>query len=308
MIKIEKFNKDIIWFTNLIDECFSIKVKNKQGLVKWKFFNNINNSKNKIICWYDGNKIISQYSNIYFNFIKNKKTIDWYLCQDMCVSKKYRGQWLISEMFKKLYSEIEEKTLTIWFSNSSWVKVDKNSNWYWYNIIDNLVNYYFSSVIFKKWYSFEKIENSANLENIDFSKFNFFEDKLQINKTKEFIKWRYFNDSDYNFYVFKFNDEIIGYWVFKHTKTISTLFDFNCIKNIDEKKLVNTFKNISFKNYNLIFRIIILENNFWKKLFVWFFKISKNTQIYFTIKKHNNFDKLNVLDREEWKIMWGDVL
>ena len=45
-------------FMGLIDECFSIKNKNKHKLIQWKFFDNPNSDENKIICTYNENNEI----------------------------------------------------------------------------------------------------------------------------------------------------------------------------------------------------------------------------------------------------------
>ncbi|MDQ7009603.1 MAG: GNAT family N-acetyltransferase [Candidatus Gracilibacteria bacterium] len=289
-MKIKKYDKKYIdSFVKLIDESFNIKNKNKKELVEWKFHTEKFFHKNRIICAYKNDKIVGQYSNITYEFIKKNFIIKGYICQDMCILKDYRGQGLISKMSKKLYSNIEEKTFTIGFSNKHGVKVDKNSKGYGYNIIDNLVSFYFPTLLNSDGYNFEEINNSSQIEKIDFNNFNFFDDLLKINKTEEFIKWRYFDNpnSNYNFYIIKFNNQIIGYYIFRIQNKIAILFDFDCKKGINKKKFISTFKNISIKKKCLIFKIILLENIFWNNLFKGFFKLKKNEEIYFTLKNHN---------------------
>ena len=142
-IKIWNYNNDLKSFTDVIDLNFWIKSIDKTNLIKWKFFKNCNSKKNITICSYLDKKIIWQYSNISHIFSFKNKDIMWYLCQDMCVNKDYRWKWLLVKMSKKLYSEINDNSFTVGFSNDLGVKVDKGSKSYWYNIVDNLKSYYY---------------------------------------------------------------------------------------------------------------------------------------------------------------------
>jgi hypothetical protein len=89
-MEIKYYNeKYLLSFVSLIDDSFWIKNNDKIWLIKWKFFSNPNNDKNKIICSYFEDKVIWQYSNISTNFIYQKENINWYTCQDMCVLKDF---------------------------------------------------------------------------------------------------------------------------------------------------------------------------------------------------------------------------
>ncbi len=310
-MEIKKFNsKYMESFVVLIDKCFNIKNPDKIWLVRWKFLSNINAIENKIICIYDNDKIVAQYSNIALQILFKNRLFNSYLCQDMCVLEWYRWKWLISKMSKKLYPTITSKTFTIWFSNKNWVKVDKNSKWYWYNIINNLVSYQFP-ILFKQknTYEFEKY-NEDKIDKIDFSRFNLFNNYLKIGLDKKYIIWRYFDkpNMDYEFYVIKINEEIKWYVVFKINKWICTIFDFNSNISLQKNILINTFKNISLKNKCNILKIQLLENDFWDNFFWKNIKIKKKENIYFTLKNHNEFDEVDNLNKNNWIIITWWVL
>jgi len=305
----EKFLNSFIY---LIDNSFWIKNNNKIWLIKWKFFSNPNNNKNKIICSYFNNKIVWQYSNIATSFTYKKENINWYTCQDMCVLKEFRWKWLISKMSKYLYSNIKEDSFSIWFSNKFWVKVDQNSKWYWYTVIDKLISYILPTFLsFNKNYNFKKIKNLDELKNINFSNFDIFDNYIKINSSFDYIKWRYFNkpNSNYNFFlIYDEKENILWYIILTFKKWFWNIYDFNSIKTINNKKMIYTFKKISIANNVFFLRIQVLKNNFWKFFFKWFLKINKNEDIYFTIKKHNEFQKVNIIDKENWIIKTWNIL
>lgn len=299
-------------FVALINNCFNIKNKDKDSLIKWKFFNNPKSFENKIICTYDNDEILAQYSNIFREFCYKNNLFNWYLCQDMCVFYKYRWKWLISKMSKDLYSNIKNKTLSIWFSNEKWVKVDKNSKWYWYNVIDNLSSYtLINFLLFDKSYNFKKINNIWELEFIKFNNFDILNDFIKINLNYEYIKRRYFDkpNNEYSFFlIYDEKNNIIWYVVFRFKKYFWIVYDFDFVKNTDYKKIIYTFKKICIKNKVLLLKVQFLENKFWNILFKWFIKIYKKENIYFTVKNHNFFDKVNIFDREKWLIKTWDIL
>ncbi len=312
MINIDKYNKKYSGsFVKLIDENFNIKNPDKKGLIDWKFFSNIDYEKNKTFCCYDDNKIIWQYSNISLKFIKNRKVFSWYICQDMCVSEKYRWKKLISKMSKELYSEIDEKTFTIWFSNINWVKVDKNSKGYWYNVVDRLSNVIFP-IFFKSknHYNYKKIKNFTEIENINFSDFDLLDNQMTINKTNKYIKWRYFDKPNgwYNFFLLEELNKTVWYVIFKKSKNTWTIFDLNCKSCISNKKVISTIKNILKEERVHFLKMNILFNDFWKNFYKWFFNIKFKWNLYFTVKNHNSFDEVDILNKKNWWIIWWDVL
>jgi hypothetical protein len=311
-MKINNFNlKYLDSFTNLIDKCFWISNKDKTWLIKWKFFSNINFKENKIICTYENNEIVAQYSNIAKEFLYRNKIFNWYLCQDMCVLKWFRWKGLISKMSKQLYSSIEEKTFTIWFSNKNWVKIDKNSKWYWYKVIENISSFFLLSFLkSNNSYSYEFVNNVSKLSKINFEKFNLFQDYLKINSSFEYIKWRYFDkpNSNYKFYLLKNGEKNIWYVIFRFYKWFWIIYDFNVKNNVELKILVNTFKNISNENKKYILKIQLLDNLFWQIIFSVFFKIILKDKIYLTIKNHNWFNYIDNLDKNNWVIMTWDIM
>ena len=217
-------------------------------------------------------------------------------------------------MSKKLYWDIKEDTFTVWFSNKNWVKVDKNSKWYGYVVIDRLKKLYFLAFYKKKlFYNFYEINDFYEIDKLNFNEFNFFSDKFTFNKTKEYIIWRYFKkpNRDYKIYLLKDNNLIIWYVVVKINGKDLVIFDFNLKKydNFERKKIINTFNNICLSNNRYIFTLHVLYNLFWKNLFKGFFKIKINGDNYFTLKNHNNFlNRESNLNKNNWIIISGDIL
>lgn len=312
-MEIKEYNSNFFnSFVSLIDKSFWIKNKDKIWLIKWKFFDNPNNDKNKIVCSYFDDKIVGQYSNISKSFWYKDEIINGYLCQDMCILKDFRWKWLISKMSKYLYSNISESTFSIWFSNKQWVKVDRNSKQYWYKVIDNFKTYILATFLNNKnTYIFKKIISLDDLKNIDFDKFDLFSEYIKNKNDYNYIKWRYFDkpNNDYNFFLI-YNDlwKIVWYVIFRFKKWFWIIYDFNTIKKIDNKIFIWTLKQIWYLNKCYFIRIQLILNGFWTNFFKDFLKFKLNENIYFTAKNHNWFNKINILDKENWIIVTWDIL
>ncbi len=313
-MQLEYYKKQYLWsFIQLIDECFWLEAKNQQAYIVWKFFTDIssgNSTKNRTVIALSGDNIVGQYTNKAYSFSLWNETVAWYLCQDMCVAKTHRRQGLITKMSKKLYSDISEKTLSIWFSNAQWVKIDTKSKNYWYNVIGNLCSVILPALYFWKTFDTELITDKKILETIDFSVFNRTDDYYQINKTKEYLIWRYFlkPEGKYVFYLFKKSEKIIWYTVYKIIKNKLYVCDSAFVKNINSEYIVNTHKKIALKQscYSLTF--ITIYNDYWRDFLKNRFKIIKNQDLYFTLKQHNQYKKTWLLNKEKWIIQWGDIL
>lgn len=311
-MEIKKYNSNFFQsFVDLIDHCFSIQNTDKSKLILWKFFLNPNHFENIIICAYDKNIIVWQYSNIATHFLYKQQSLLWYVCQDMCVLTDFRGQWIVSKMSRFLYSNSNQTTFSVWFSNSQWVKIDIYSQWYGYKILKQFYSYTFLNFWYQKdCYEYKKIIHKNELQNINFQKMNYFDEFIKIHGDREYIQWRYFEkpNSQYHFFSLYDNNTMIGYVICTFKKWYCNIYDINFIKNIDTKKMISTWKNIWFHHNTFFLRILVVKNNFWKKFFDWFFKIQKKQNIYFTLKKHNNFEKIDIFDIEKWMIKTWDIL
>lgn len=299
-------------FVDLVDSCFWIQNIDKAWLIQWKFFQTPNKNNNKTICSYSNNQIVWQYSNIAIEFLYQKKSIDGYLCQDMCILPAFRWQWLISQMSTILYKTITKPSFSIWFSNEYWVKVDKNSKWYWYNVIDNLTSYTLPTIfIAQKTYHFRQIYQISELQNINFTQFDAFSNYIQTNNTFEYMKWRYFDkpNGNYNFFwIYNNKNKIIWYVVLKFKKWVATIHDMNYTTTTNQVKLIYTLKKIWLYNKMALMTIQVLNNAFWEKFFSSFLNKKRQSKIYFTLKNHNNFEEFDILNKEKRIIQTWDIL
>lgn len=312
MVHIDTYSSNFFdSFVQLIDESFGIRNSDKSGLVKWKFFSPIYEHKSHIVCSYDNGNIVGQYSNIALELKIHDTKINGYLCQDMCVSPSYRGQKLISKMSSFLYSNIWEKTVSIGFSNKQWVQVDKNSKWYGYHVIHNFMSCYlpvfFSSKID---FQYKLIENSLDLAQIRLDKFSLFQNYITIHKNSHYLKYRYFDkpNADYKMYVITKNNTDVGYVILRYKKWVVTIFDFNFLWDISNTHIIKILKNLTLQNNSHILKIQFLPNDFWEKFFCRYMKLQKKENIYFTVKNHNWFDKIDTKNQNNWGVITGDIL
>src|SRR5260221_9654961 len=149
----EKYSQKYFkFFTSLLTKSFNIKNADKEGLIKWKFFDSIHEGKTITYIALDGkNNVVGQYTNLPFKIARKNRIYKTMDCVDMTTDINHRGMGIISKLSKLVYKEINEKKydFSIGFSNDEGVKVDKNSSNYGYKIVGRFARYY-KFIVYRK--------------------------------------------------------------------------------------------------------------------------------------------------------------
>lgn len=300
--------------TALLDKSFSIENSDKEGLVKWKYFDKF--LKGKTITYLaldENNNVISHYTNIPFTISYSGKSFKSMICTDMCTDKKNRGKGLISQLSAKVYEEVKNKgyDFSLGFSNDAGVKVDKYASSYGYVIPGKFVRY-FKFVVYRKNIQYQLIKtNNFNKELSDYTS-----NYLKVKKDYDYLYWRYVKkpNSEYDIYNIVNNNKIIGYVVLRFLRQKCYIYDIVTVGD-DKKHMITVLRSIENKALDHGVRIIIynvLDNNYWKSLFnkyKYFKRVNNNINYYLTVKIHNkNLPCDLILNKENWLLMNGDIL
>src|SRR5258706_7065221 len=300
--------------TTLLDKSFSIENKDKEELVKWKYFDEyLDNKTITYIALDDKNEVISHYTNIPINVVCLGTMYKAMICTDMCTDISHRGKGLISKLSSEVYKEVKDSKydFSLGFSNDAGIKIDKNSISYGYEVVGKFVRY-LKLVASRKKAAYSLIRVSSLEDNFYNSSSNF----LKIRKDSSYLDWRYLKkpNSEYNVYAIKEASTIHGYVVLRFLENRCYIYDI-ITHSDDIKHMIKILRSIENKALDHGIRIIIynvLDNKYWRKLFnrYKYLKKSKNKINYYaTIKIHSDgISKEFILDKENWLLMNGDII
>ncbi len=297
----------------LLDKCFSIENKNKDGLVKWKYFDEFFNNKSIGAIAVNNDNVIGFYSNIPIPTSLRNQRFNSLLCTDMSTDPDFRGKGIISNLSKMVYEKVGEENydFSIGFSNDEGVKVDKNASGYGYIVLGKLVRYFKLSLRKKKTDYIlsptDKFENSYADNDSNY---------IKILKDLDYLNWRYLKkpNSECEIYELKRKGESVGYVVLRFLKNKCYVYDI--ISEKDERliycQILNAIENeVRSKNIKVVI-YNVLDNIYWQGVFGRFkyFKKSNNkVNYYLTIKFHKDLENLDYLkNKNNWLLMNGDIL
>jgi GNAT superfamily N-acetyltransferase len=304
--------EDIPELARLLEETIGVQTRNKQTLLEWKYFHPFLEKRTiSYSAKTSEGKIVSHYCNLLLKLQHNKTTIYATLCTDMATQKDHRGKGLISQLSKRVYEEVEKQgyLLSLGYSNKDGVKVDRNAKGYKYQIVGNFTVYLKLVInVSRHTHRLQEITNflekTINISPLTYS----------VEKSKEYLTWRYLKKpentykiyitQDHTFIILKFLGKIcyVHDIIFQKEPTVKSFIEI--MQSIEKEAVEN---NIRIVLYN------VLENNLWRTVFHQA-KYIKNhifsTERYLTIRIHNH-EKINseeILNKENWYIMNGDIL
>src|SRR5258706_1759159 len=300
--------------TILLDKSFSIENKDKEKLVKWKYFDEyLENKTITYIALDDKNEVISHYTNIPINVVCLDTTFKAMICTDICTDISHRGKGLISKLSSKVYKEVKDNRydFSLGFSNDEGIRIDRNSINYGYVIVGKFVRY-LKLVASRKKTAYNLIPVSSLEGDLYNASSNF----LKIRKDSSYLNWRYLKkpNSEYDIFAIQNGNTIYGYVVLRFLENRCYIYDIITTSD-DKKHVINILRSIENKAIDHGIGIIIynvLDNKYWRKLFnrYKYLKKSKNKINYYaTVKIHSeNIPKDVILNKENWLLMNGDII
>lgn len=298
--------------TQLLDQAFHIQNPSKEALVQWKFFAPyLQEATVMYIALNEEGKVVAQYSNIPIQIQNGSHTYPAMICADMATAIEHRRRGLISTLSQQVYKAIQTtgiRQLSIGFSNTAGVVVDKLASNYHYQVVGNFGTYY-RYCLFASQSTIRLAPTTINNETeIDDNSAY-----LHIHKHKAYLVWRYSEkpNNQYVIYEALSGTKCIGYIVLKFLNNKCYVCDIITGDETNQwSEIIRAIEKTAKSNKCNIVIFYVLENKFWQKTLKSYWRNKQQvTDCYFTVKIHNqSLDPKTFFDKENWRIMNGDIL
>lgn len=299
--------------TRLLAETFSIENKNKKGLIKWKYFDPYFNKKSITYIVVDKNdNLVGHYSSMPISIQYGEKEYKTTLSTDAATDINHRGKGLMSKISAALYKKVAQKgyDFSFGYPNEVGVVMDKHSKNYGYQVIGIFVKY-FKFIIFRKNtpYTLVKLNSPEKVTGITSADENFY----KIKKNKEYLTWRYLKkpNNEYEVYRIVYDKKDVGYAILHFTQNKCYVLDIIAGKDIIKMKdIVKSIENRALDRKIRLVIYNVFDNEYWKKIFgfPYFKKAKGGVNYYFSVHTHTDTLPANLLNKEHWFLMNGDIL
>lgn len=300
--------------TELLHRTFGIENKDKESLVRWKYFDKYHEGKTITYLTMDNEgRAVGHYCNIPIKVRSGNAVYKCMLCADMCTDPDHRGKGLITSMSKKVYEEVaaEHYDFSLGFSNTEGVKVDKYASNYQYAVVGKFARYVKllirtkqTPVQMNKVSACEKSPENQSLK------------MLHIDKNPAYLNWRYVRKPNAEYEIFELckAGNTVGYAVMQFTDNKACLYDIaaNSEDAGDMSEIIRAVGNTALNRKVRILVLNVLENNYWKKICADNRMIrnpGNSENYYLTVRIHNqNMDRDYLLEKNNWRLSLGDIL
>lgn len=294
----------------LITDSFKIKNEENERLIEWKLFDPfLLNRTITYIALTQDNQVVGHYSNVPVTIEKDDQDYKGMACIDMTTHPEHRRRGIISELAKRVYKDVVDQgyDLSIGFSNSEGVQVDKNASGYGYVIVGAFAQYAkFKIFSIKTPYKLSPITEIHPTHGTAFY--------YQVKKDAEYLKWRYLKKPGYRYDLFEVVNAI------EETSVVlrivgRKLYLYDIVTPVTSnehiKSVISAVENYALSKGIHIVVIPVVDNMFWKKVLVknGFRKLPLTKKhFYLTVKVHNE-EKVSkdIFDSNKWFIMNGDL-
>lgn len=313
--KIVKYSPIFLSFlTKLLTQSFSIKNKDKTGLIQWKYFDSFFKNKSVTYIALDNhNNVVGHYSSMPITIQSGKTTYKATLSTDAATDVNHRGKGIMSELANKLYNDLRTQgyEFSFGFPNKTGVVMDKYSKNYGYKVVGIFAGYLKFVITRKKTpHTLTKINSPDSLKDIEYASENY----CTIKKDKAYLTWRYLKkpNNEYEIYRIDHSKNIVGYAILRFTKRKAYIYDIVTNRNeiSDMKSILHSIENKALdRNVRLVI-YNVLDNEYWKKLFRFPYlkKVNNRNNYYFSVHIHDNRFNPSVTNKERWLLMSGDIL
>ncbi len=306
---------NLISFTELLDTSFSIRNKDKIGLVQWKLFHAHHNGNTITYVALDKNgSVVGQYTNLPVTIVHNNRFFKSMICCDMTTHPHHRGKGLISILSQRVYDDVIKRgyDFTVGFSNDDGLKVDKNAHNYGYHIVGAFVRY-FKVVVYRKKIKKKTVPvKQFRISDTFGAKTHY----LRFYKDHNYLQWRYLSkpNNEYSLYQIVEGDTLTGYVVLRFKEHTCYLYDI-LVNDMTQEQMTAVLRSIEHIALEKGIRIIvcnILDNMFWQNLFSthgYLKKPNNKVNYHLTVKIHNpTISSEFLLNRDNWLLLNGDIL
>jgi GNAT superfamily N-acetyltransferase len=279
----------------------------------WRFKKNPFTGNIFIYLMWDGNKLVGHYAVSPVEMKLQGEIIKTALSMTTMTHPDYGGQGIFSKLAGELYKDLKEEFgyKMIWGfpNNNSHYGFIKNLDWKDIAIIPMMSVNLSQMRINRLDETLYAIEESFSLDVI--AKLNSSSEPIKINKTKNYLEWRYFNNPTANYKVLNI-ENLPGIVVYKVIKSfdqskdgyeidILELFFDNDILVLS--KLLNSIINNELK-------INIIKINLWKSIFsenrILLEKLGFKIGLPLTYLSYLNLDNLDLIsDYKNWDVGLG---
>lgn len=235
----------------------------------WRFANNPFSNELFIDLMWDGDKLVGHYAVSPIDMIINGETVRTALSMTTMTHPEYGGQGIFSQLAESLYGKLSANNYKmVWGFPNNNSHYGFNKNLSWSDIaLQGMMSLKIKSLsrVINAEAKGKFISSLAEIERSFISHLNSSAKYVKINKTKEFLQWRYFDNptADYKIIVSDDNRGIIIYKVIAsfsdHTKSEIDIMDV-AFDN-DPTVLVNLLSSVNNFEQN------ILQFNLWDSLF-----------------------------------------
>lgn len=235
----------------------------------WRFANNPFSNESFIDLMWDGDKLVGHYAVSPVDMIINGKTEKTALSMTTMTHPEYGGRGIFSQLAESLYGKLSENNFKmVWGfpNNNSHYGFNKNLSWSDIAIQGMMsLNIKSLSRIINAEAKGKSVSKTEEIDSSLMSQLNSSTKYVKVNKTKEYLQWRYFDNptADYKMIISDDNRGIIIY------KVISSFSD-STKSEIDIMDM--TFENDPSVLINLLSSVYnseqhILQFNLWDSLF-----------------------------------------
>ncbi len=299
--------------TRLLDQAFHIQNPSKEALVQWKFFAPyLKEATVMYVALDEEDQVVAQYSNVPIQIQNGSHTYPAMICTDMATAVQHRRKGLISSLSQQVYKVIQTtgtRDLSIGFSNTAGVVVDKFASNYHYQVVGNFVTYY-KYCLFAPQSNIRLIPITIINDEMEIDTNSSY---LHIHKEKAYLAWRYYDKPNNQYVVYKAlsDTKCIGYIVLKFLNKKCYVCDIISGDDTSQwPEILATIEKTAKDHKCKIVVFYVLENTFWQKVLKRYWRRKEQVaDCYFTIKIHNqSLYQPTFLDKENWRIMNGDIL
>lgn len=300
--------------TKLLVQAFAIENKDKEGLIKWKYFDPYFKQESVTYLALDkDNNVVGHYSSMPIPIQYGDKTYKVTLSTDAATDTLHRGKGIMSKLSALLYKEVAGKghDFSLGYPNDIGVVMDKYSKNYGYQLVGKFARY-FTFVIYRKKVPY-KLSKTQTIKGLPLTSFQH-KDFFTMRKDVQYLTWRYTNkpNEPYDIYKIQGEEGSLGYVVLRFLAGKCYVYDI-ITGNHDPLHMRKILKSIENKALDHSTRMVIyyvLDNEYWKRLFGfgYFRKEKSQVNYYFSIHLHNKNVDSGVLNKDRWLLMNGDIL
>ncbi len=302
---------DVPALSALFDSVFRLRAKDKEALVRWKYFHPYCTGSVQYAA-FAGGVPVSHYANIPVGIRFGDRVMPAGLCTDMMTLSQYRGQGYISRLSKRAYADLRktDAVMSLGFSNPSGLAVDLNSVSYGYRVVGRFCSYGLMAA-----FAGTKRLSAVPVTAVEDSPYRIPDGMYSIEKSRPYLSWRYADHPGNQYTVVSVRDGngVIGHAVMRFSAGRADITDI-ALRDMDWRLVrdaIALLRQLAFARGRQIVVLSVLENEYWHRVLartvVW--KRSSHPAYYLTVRLHRDAGALpGIFAKDRWICVAGDIL